>query len=509
MIVTGINPLGITMNRTNKFGKLLRVFTMACAALSMHTSSDAAVIGPGDVGPTIKKPLDQVAFENYVAACKSELEIDAIPQLDCNDINFRNPDGTPAFAKSTDYVTHAKVNSVVDAVFACRWVHPNEGVNDIVPTGAIIAASGEMIVHNKVTGSTCFFKMKPANATKPIDGAVASNYERIATTNPASPTDPTGFSFWDTPSHVQDAACTQCHAAGPWIASPQIVGALTQFGLINDGHDTRNIRYTAIGSNGAKLNQFAADSVAIGAGQISGACAAACHSVAGYGLRGDDSNSLDCPDSPIGCIIIPSISRVIDDVKKANLMPPTLHTYSDYRWVNLDNPGGAGGDWERVKDLAAKYPQFACSNGIAAVQMHVVDSVRRLSTADFPDVLQTFNLVDGLVCNNADQTNGQCHDYQTRYHCPSGWTKWRNLSSVDGSGDNESRANFPGLCSDPTEIQARTTISGIDIRGTATVTGFGPPDRMQSFDVTHGVACRNASQPSGQCQDYTVRYICK
>jgi hypothetical protein len=345
------------MNRTLILNQTVRVLAIACALLATSTHLHAAVIGPGDVGPIIKKPADQVAFESYVAACKSELEIDAIPQMDCNDINFRNPDGSPEFAQSTDFVTHTKVNSVVDAVFACRWVHANVGVNEIVPTGAIIAASGEMIVHNKVTGKTCFFKMKPANTTKVIDGSIASNYERTSTTSPPSPTDATAFSFWDTPNHVLETACTQCHAAGPWIASPQIIGALTQFGLINDGHDTKNIRYSAIGSNGAKLDQYAADSVAIGAGQSNGRCASSCHSVAGYGLRGDDANSLDCPDSPIGCVIIPSISRVIDDVKQGRYMPPTVDPHSDYRWVNMDNPGGAGGDWERIKDLNSKYPQ--------------------------------------------------------------------------------------------------------------------------------------------------------
>jgi len=466
----------------------------AAGALLLQTAAYSAVPGISSTDLT-KLLLEKKSFDSYVAACKSELEIDAIPQMDCNDINFRNPDGSFEFSQSTDYVAHSKINSVVDAAFACRWVHPNEGVKEIVPEGAMIAASGEMIVHNKVTGGTCFFKMKPGNTITPIDGALAFNYERISTTSPPSPSDATGFQFWETPGTVaSNQPCTQCHAAGPWIASPQIVGALAQFGLMNDGHDIKNVQYTAIGSSGAKLNQVAHDSITVGATQSTGRCASSCHSVAGSGLTGDDASG------PF--VVIPSIDRAIDDIVQGGHMPPN-DPYSDYRWVNLDNPGGAGGDWERLKDLKAKQPQLVCKKGVAEVQTHVVDSSRRLSTADFPDVLGTFNLIDGLVCNNADQADGhKCSDYLTRYHCSSGWTKWRNLSGTTSSGDDESRATFSGLCSNPTEIQAKTTRSGI------TYSGFGTPDRLQEFDL-NGVACVNSSQPSGRCNDYTVRFVCK
>lgn len=484
--------------------KSITCLTLALSAISivpnaMTTSANAAGLGISPADFT-KFLLERKSYDSYVAACLSDLEIDSIPQMDCNDLNFRNPDGNPDFDNSTDFVTHAKINSVVDAVFACRWVHPSEGVNEPVPTGTLIGASGEMIVHNKVSGNTCFFKMKPGNLTKTIEGAVASTYERIATTNPPSPTGLLGFSFWDTPGKVMGTACTQCHAAGPWIASPQIVGALAQFGLINDGHDTLNQRYNAVGSNGAKLNQDAQDTLAVGAGQR-GACASSCHVIAGTGLRDDDINTVGSTTST-GFIIIPSITRAIDDVLQGGHMPPN-DPYSDYRWVNLDNPGGAGGDWERLKDLKAKAPQFVCKKGVAEVQAHVVDSARRMSTADFPDVLRTFNLLDGLACNNADQPDGHsCGDYQTRYHCSSGWSKWRNTGTPDGAGEVESRDNFPSLCSAPTEIQARTVVDG------SWQYGIGPPDRLQEFDL-NGVACRNASQPSGQCNDYTVRFVCK
>jgi hypothetical protein len=484
--------------------KLIAGLTLALSALSivpnaMSPSANAADLGisPADLTRFL---MEKKSFDNYLATCLSDLEIDDIPQMDCNDINFRNPDGNPDFDNSTDYVTHAKINSVVDAVFACRWVHPSEGVNEVVPTGTLIGASGEMIVHNKVSGNTCFFKMKPGNLTRTIEGAVASTYERIPTTNPPSPTGLLGFSFWDTPSKVAGTGCTQCHAAGPWIASPQIVGALAQFGLINDGHDTLHLRYNAIGSNGAKLNQDAQDTLTVGARQF-GTCTSSCHVIAGIGLRGDDFNTVGSTTNT-GFIIIPSITRVITDVLQGNLMPPD-DPYSEYRWVNLDNPGGAGGDWERLKDLKAKKKEFVCANGVAEVQAHVVDSARRMSTADFPDVLRTFNLLDGLACNNADQPDGHsCGDYQTRYHCSSGWSRWRNTGTPDGTGEVESRENFPSLCSAPTEIQARTVVAG------SWQYGMGPPDRLQEFDL-NGLACRNASQPSGQCNDYTVRFVCK
>src|SRR3954468_1796894 len=132
---------------------------------------------------------DADEFSDYLDACKSELEFDAIPQFNCNEVRFRPPPPQDKFAGpfvlSEDHVAHRAINANVDAVFACRWI------NDVaVPENA---ASGELLVHNRVKGGTCFFQMQNLNAG-------TSKNPVIKTTNPPSPTDATARDFWDKPS---------------------------------------------------------------------------------------------------------------------------------------------------------------------------------------------------------------------------------------------------------------------------------------------------------------------
>jgi len=464
------------------------------SALLIGASTDAAVIAkgaisPGDV-PPVKTPIDPAPeLTAYVKACKSELGFDTIPKFSCEGTRFRTASGG-FFINTEDLVGHQRINDEVNAVFACRWVF---GGGDT----PIKAATGEMIIHNRTNGKTCFFDMKNEN-----EGI--SNTPLISTIFPSMPDEFDAFRFWNTPDKTASGRCTTCHSAGPWIASSPIVSHLAKFGLINDGHDTFGTFYTAIGSTGAALNKLASthrDSTL-------GACAAACHVLGGKTPSGTRVSSVVAPPNS-GIIVIPSINIAIDELTgtanpngltELEHMPPT-DPYSDYRWINRDMPNGAG-DYERMSDVQSEYPQFACKGTPAEMQVRVVDSSRFMSTADFPDVLYRFNLQDGLICRNVDQADGhRCTDYETRYHCSSGWSAWRNTGTPDKTGEVESRDNYPNLCRNPTEIQARTTdrVSG---------SGFGAVNRLVKFDRT-GLVCRNADQPSGQCEDYTVRFICK
>ena len=423
------------------------------------------------------------SFSEYVNLCKQELGFDSIPQMDCRSVNFRLPT-KPDFDSSIDWVAHRRINDSVDAVFACRWVDETA-----TPPHS---ATGEMIVHNRKTGGTCFFEQK--------DTTPEQVNSITKTTNPASPTDKDAAKFWETPTRV----CTGCHSAGPYIASPEIVGALAKFGLINDGHDTFGRIYHAIepvyviDKRGGIyypnpiLNNAIKDTVP--------GCATACHVIA-------DTN-IDNAKFKFGPIVFPSINLIIDDVIQNRHMRPT-DPYSDYRWLNRDTPGGTGDD-ERLSSFRAdiangkttSYP-FICDNP-SKIQMHRVGSSVTLSPSTY---LRTFNLQDGLVCYNSDFPEYhpyKCFNYETRYKCDGDWTEWKSTDSPSDKMDNEARSRFKGLCKKPTDIQARYKAP---VSGTPWVSFYGPRDRFAQFD-NKGLLCKNADQDNGKCNNYVVRFIC-
>lgn len=433
-------------------------------------------------------------LSDYVKACKEQLGFDSIPQFSCKSVNFRQPfSGTYLgldFSESSDFVAHRKVNNSVDALFACRWVEQNGR------TGR--AVGGEMIVHNRRTGGTCFFELK--------DTFEDRSYPQVSI-NPIPPTHSDAAKVWDSPSHT--ATCTMCHTAGPYIASPQIVGALAKFGLINDGHDTFNkdIKdggYHAVGSNGSDFAERLNDSIP-NATQVS--CAGACHVVGGAPAV----DSIIGAGLVFGAVVMPSINHVIEDILVTAAMPPS-NPYSDYRWLNRDDAGGTG-DYERVSDFKsdagkgkANYSAFFCNNP-SLMQVRRVDSDVIFTSSSY-QYLRTFNLQDGLACYNSDFPEHHpysCFDYQTRYKCGGDWTAWQSNDKPTGAADNEARSGFKDLCSNPTDIQARYRAP---VSGAPWVSPFyGPRDRLRKVDHD-GLLCKNEDQDNGKCHNYTVRFIC-
>jgi hypothetical protein len=85
----------------------------------------------------------------------------------------------------------------------------------------------------------------------------------------------------------------------------------------------------------------------------------------------------------------------------------------------------------------------------------------------------------------------------------------RRGSPATTAGDDESRARYKstwGLCSNPTDIQARRTqpIPGAPYGDPIN----GPRDRFRQFN-NKGMVCKHEDQPSGKsCSDYAVRFIC-
>jgi len=426
-------------------------------------------------------PANAETLKEYVSACKNQLGFDSIPKFSCKDIKFRSATNVPYlgldFSQSDDFVAHRQINDSVDAVFACRWVAKN-GAPDR-------AVSGEMIIHNRHNGGTCFFELKDRNE-------VAAYPQKNI--NPVSPEASNASVDWSEPAQV--VTCTGCHTAGAYVASPEIVGALAKFGLINDGHDVWGGFYSAAGSSGsalaARLNTEIQQHV------TQPVCASACHV-----MRGDPAiDSVVGAGLVFGAVVMPSINHIITEVSDKNAMPPN-GVYSDYRWVNRDDPRYSG-DYERLSDVKNEYPPFYCKTP-SFMQARLIDDGTVYATNATNDVLNTFNVQEGLVCMNADQASGACNDYQTRYRCGDGsWGDWEQHDRPNASGDFERRSSYTscGSKGEPTAIQAKYVSGGrmyvID----------GPPDRLYQFD-RYGLVCRNQDQPSGErCHNYAVRFIC-
>lgn len=467
-------------------------------------TSAIGVITPGNTTlpeETIFTPKGSLA--KYVETCQTELGFDIIPQMDCRDINFRTPTNIPGFRASNDWVSHAQINSSVDVLFACRWVQNNSGESG--------TASGEMLIHNRHNGNTCFFKLKVKGTKNPDTNTDTgflifpdfahggTFFVQAPTTNPPPPTAFNADQFWEKPEAIvndEREVCTRCHSAGPYIASPEIVGALAKYGLINDSHDVHGKMYKAVGSVFEKTFNSYIKLTMQNPKSSTALCANQCHLVGGNSTILDTSLS---PTDAANNIIMPSINRVIDDI---TLHMPPSDPFSDYRWINRDIPADAG-DYERMSDVKTEYPAFYCANP-KYMQAHEVDNTWIMETNAFVDVIDTFNLHDGLVCLNADQPNGKCNSYETRYRCNGKWTSWQSNESPSGTGDNENRSRyvFPSACTAPYAIQARYYI------GNEAHVVTGPPDRLFQYDK-NGLVCRNKDQPEGEsCHNYTVRFIC-
>jgi hypothetical protein len=457
------------------------------------------------------------SLADYVASCKQELGFESIPQFDCRSVKFRTSSDEEVdyglfkddrnFFRSNDFVAHRRINDSVDAVFACRWV-----AND---TGDSGADSAEMIVHNRRNGKTCFFELNPINDRPDLSPIVG-------TTNPPSPTHRDANKVWKAPPDYKN--CATCHSAGPYIASPEIVDALSKFGLMNDGHDIQGKIYSAVGQTfGKKFNDEMKSSrqpakLPNGSVNYRAACASACHIVGGYfpnesiaaGVRGATGNDSNFSSE----IIIPSINLVLEDVENVGHMPPS-DPYSDYRWLNRDDPGGTG-DYERVSDFVLDkeegkpvIPEFYCDGKTPAnIQVHRVDSSTIFTPSQFT-YRKLFNLQDGLVCKNADFDKNhpyKCFDHETRYKCDGEWTAWKSHTR-NTVGDDESRSRYKkswGLCDNPTDMQARYKAPD----GSGYVNPItGPRDRFRQFD-NKGLLCKNEDQDDSKCSNYVVRFIC-
>ena len=475
------------------------------------------------------------SFSDYVETCKSALnftESDVPNDLNCaTGFLFANDGGRAV----NDYVGHRSITDQVDLVFACRWLQNDNALGtDKLSPPFVMSQSVELLMHNRVNGETCFFRAKEQPFT--LEGGTIHNAVPVELVPPTvSATAAAGSpeaEFWDTPMELaQSLPCVDCHAAGPYIATPRIAPFLQRFGLLNDGHDTfgriktgantTDGNYHIAGTTFAFMNTFAAYQ------NNQNTCANGCHAIQDNSPKNSDIIA-SAPGSASSqpAVLIPSINSVLSPkfhnnpevtISSAGVMPANAPSngdspdWSDYTWINRDTPL-ANWDDSDVETFAAAKSEFAsllnyCGDP-GEILAHVVGSDTEIYLPQFSDELETFNAQDGVICRNSSQGDGQCNDFRVRYQCTDSsgsvsMTNWYNTDSPSYDGDFERRSDHNNVCvgAEVTGIEASSTIS----TGWTSPTP-GPVDRLAQFD-RYGLICNNTEQDDGQCDNYVVKFI--
>ena len=172
--------------------------------------------------------------------------------------------------------------------------------------------------------------------------------------------------------------------------------------------------------------------------------------------------------------------------------------YAWTNWLDRDDPTN-GGDYETIADYAAV---DACETPTA-----IQAQARTSGSTEVTHV----DLEWGFWCNNDEQTNGDCADFEVRFCCPKtaekscdqegyAWTGWLNSDTpTQGSGDWENRDSFAAniVCATPTAVQAQVRSGST---GSTAVT---------HLDNDQGFWCINDEQPKdATCADFEVRFCC-
>lgn len=463
------------------------------------------------------KTVPAESLTAYVQACKTQLDFQSIPDLDCyNGELFATAADFNKNASVNDFFGYKKITDQVDVAFACRWLFGDK-LNRLKPI------SVELMVHNRQNGNTCFFSAKGFVSGQSPD---PSSYI-------TSPTSANASSYWDSPASVdKHIRCVGCHVSGPYLATPTIAPFLAKHGLLNNGHDTlSNVRAADLSAPNKNVKYHVVSGTVNGVpGAFSewdglkqsyihpsdSSCSTGCHMI------GTKSPQKDVAQLQLGLTtILTNPAEELKEIFHANAMPPSDEG-SDYRWINLDTAGDGveaenfAGAKSATTTLVPKLLDNCAAPGL--LEAHVVgsDNWFLLSQpsryAFLPDRLSAFNVKDGLVCLNGDQEPGvQCQNYRVRYECTDSagnktWTSWYDTDSPSGESDNEARSRHANVCTSPSGSIA----TGIEAAFTHSANGWtyssrGPNDRLARYSQ-YGLACNTAEQPDGQCSNYVVRY---
>jgi len=160
-------------------------------------------------------------------------------------------------------------------------------------------------------------------------------------------------------------------------------------------------------------------------------------------------------------------------------------------WFDRDDESG-NGDGEHLSALIAEGAPV-CAHPIFAQCRRRRDGVDYTATGEVVSCAP----LRGSVCENANQPDGICDDYEVRFACPSDslWSSWRNNDSPAGVGDEE--RSLP--CANPLGAECRRRSDGVD----HSLTG-----EVVSCTASGGAVCLNSQQADGTCDDYEVRFVC-
>ncbi|HET7812519.1 MAG TPA: hypothetical protein VFL16_18250, partial [Steroidobacteraceae bacterium] len=331
---------------------------------SMHRIFTAALLSVVAVAAHAQSEL-----QVYVSRCQDELKFQAseVLPMNCNEgVQFDTNGGNGPI---NDFVVHKRVNQDVDQVAACRW---GDGTSTLTNNKNFI--STELIIHNRVTGGTCFFAaadigdrppLPPTNPLRPVSAKM------VSPTNFSPSVYPNANQFWLTPTAMnakllrsdikwdtdpqfkEQLQCVRCHSQGPYIASFNIVPHLANMGLLNDGHDTKSEftgknRYYVVGSNPPWDPDSGSHPLKnwnfLGAHNnwpTGTACSSACHQLARDDEPTDGSflpigNLTIIQDPPASARVLPSIAYDIF-LLYGRFMEPANED-SNWRWINIDQP---------------------------------------------------------------------------------------------------------------------------------------------------------------------------
>jgi hypothetical protein len=459
--------------------------------------------------PALSKPAwAEETFDQYVSTCMTQL---GFQSSDLRDVNCNNgmlfDSGDSADLQTNDVVLNQRVNDQVDATVACRWLVDDNGDRVLPPGSNGTHVSGvEMLIHNRFNGATCFFTAQDGSSDFP--GNVSPQV--VSPTNGMAPVPPS--QYWEAPSYVNNnARCVNCHSAGPYIASSEIASLLGRYGLLNNGHDVfartsaATNYYHAVGDTFSQAWNQVIQTKNV---NIPNGCGN-CHvrstsdeltpSVLARHITNDNG----------GVFNRKSILTLLTTQPRIMPQDSGERLSDDYRWMNATVPNqGSGGDRETYDKLWYLAPGMVTDCILPKVmEARVVGAEQSLRTDAFPNFLDVFNPVDGLSCKNNDNTNTNgCSDYEVQSRCaPLAWPSiWQNADHPNsGNGDGEPTPNPvmppPGQ-SCKLELRARVV-------GTSDRIAYALPDRLHEF-TTNGFICLNAEQNDGQCENYTVRYIC-
>jgi len=420
-----------------------------------------ATVTVGSVGTAKAETISDYA--TYCSQSLPFLPSEFPTDLNCND-GSKFAGGFSGSAR-LDYVGHRRVNANIDLVFACRWLNNGPVA---VPPGAEKtppfknAASLEMLIHNRSTGSTCFFAANSGPThTSPISTAIVSPFASTAE------------SYWMRPDEIENATqfasnptntsppaalrCVGCHIAGPYVASLDIAPHLARFGLLNDGHDTvanmavalpNTPQYNVVGSDSVghstpSTKGFKTWNTRISMTNNLGGCSVNCHSLGNKTDLLPAALDIFVPGARTNELLIPSLTANITELLTTHAMAPyslvegrivPLNS-SPYRWMNVDIPDDANttGDVEDFYGLKANTLGFTptlngvltCETEPAYMEARLVDSKSETTyksneytaaNVPLPNKFERFDQT-GLICRNAAQTSGMCSNYSVRFIC--------------------------------------------------------------------------------------------